>query len=243
MKIKQVSVAPFLNYFKRGLKERWGLTDYHNLDEPCLFFGMEQQINLINKHKGYKLLYPSHGGDKFLPSIKKENVICFYRAYAEIPFDVPSKKGWIETRVNDELKCIPKGDKVIVYYRSPQEAKGMGLEYVEKLQKLIDFKIVGIAHNPPIPFNQIINKYYNQAFVGINFTTTAGLTTVCDLGLMGIKTIMNTKEELNSLIKFQSFEEIPSIIQEESKNIGIQGSIINNYTLNDVWQDLDFWLN
>ena len=82
MKISQVSVSQTATYFKTGLKERWGLSDYSDPNAPCLFFGVSDQVDLINKHKGYKLLYFIDKYDTYPANISSHNVICFANPYS-----------------------------------------------------------------------------------------------------------------------------------------------------------------
>ena len=242
MKFEQVSVAKNVIYFKEGIKQKWGLNDYIDPYAPCLFFGVSQQADLINKHKGYKLLYFVDNSDTFLPSIDKKNVISFYNPFAKIPSDIPVKHGWIETRNNDIITPTILNDKVFVYLRRPQDGISMGSKIIEELQKKINYEIITLSQDPPIPFQNVVEEYYKKSFVSVNFTTNGGLTTVCDLGLMGIKTIMNTQIDLRSLLKCNSLDEVPHLIENESKKIGTIQDPINNYTLNEVWQNVEFWL-
>ena len=76
MKVEQVSVAKNVIYFKEGIKQKWDLNDYVDPYAPCLFFGVSQQVDLINNHKGYKLLYFVDNSDTFLPSIDKKK--CYF---------------------------------------------------------------------------------------------------------------------------------------------------------------------
>jgi len=243
MKIKQVSVAPFLNYFKEGLKARWGLSDYYDPYAPCLFFGGVGQVELINKHKGYKLLYFADIVDKYPSELNPENVVAFGNPYSTIPSTIPVKYGWIETRINNAITPSPLGDKVFVYLRQPSDEIRLGLLEVQKLQKKINYEIITLSEPNPIPFQEVVNNYYKKSFISVNFTESAGLTTVCDLGLRGVKTIMNTKLSLSSLLEISSNEEIPLLIEKEAKKIGTIQKPIDNYNLNDVWQDLNFWIS
>lgn len=243
MKINQVSVAPFLTYFKEELKNRWDLSDYYDPYAPCLFFGIIGQLELINEHKGYKLLYFADKIDKYPKELDPKNVVAFYNPYSDIPPSIPVKQGWIETRVNDIITPSPLGDKIFVYLRKPSDEIGLGKHEIERLRHIIKYEIITLSQDPPIPFSEVVNNYYKKSFVSINFTESAGLTTVCDLGMMGIKTIMNTKLSLNSLLKVNSFEEISSLVENEAKKIGTIQEPINNYNLNNIWQDINFWIN
>ena len=53
---------------------------------------------------------------------------------------------------------------------------------------------------------------------------------------------MNTKLSLSSVLRIDNFEEIPLLIENEARKIGTFQKPINNYNLNDVWQDMNFWL-
>ena len=242
MKISQVSVSQAATYFKTGLKERWGLSDYSDPNAPCLFFGVSDQVDLINKHKGHKLLYFIDKYDTYPANISSHNVICFANPYSKIPAHIKTKPGWFETRVNTILTPAPLGNKVFVYLRNPTYASFHGSNQIPILQKLINYEILPLSPSQPIPFSDVVDNYYRKCFVSVNFTETEGLTSVCDLGLIGIRTIMNTKIDLASLLKCNTFEEVPQLIKNESVKIGSIQPIINNYTINPHWQNIDFWL-
>jgi len=243
VKVEQVSVANHVNYFKEGIKQRWGLSDYYHPYAPCLFFGVASQVELINNHKGPKILYFVDKNDVFPNSLNKENLFAFYNPYSNIPSDIPTKKGWIETRINDNIIPGQLGDKVFVYLRNPKYAKSMGADIVTELQKKINYEIITLSQNSPIPFDKVITDYYSKSFVSVNFSDCSGVTTVCDLGLFGVKTIMNTQLDLNSLILCKSLDEVPELINIEATKIGTSQPPINNYNLNYYWQHLNFWLN
>jgi len=57
MKIKQISVDATVIFFRKELLERYPLEDYYSDTEPALFFGIWNQIERINSHKGYKVVY------------------------------------------------------------------------------------------------------------------------------------------------------------------------------------------
>ena len=240
--IQQVSVSPVVNYFKNGITEKWGLTEYTDSTKPCLFFGVDGQIDRINSHSGFKLLYFVSEYDKWDNRINKNNVYCVNNPYSNIPTDVVSKSGWFETRNNSELLLTPLGNKVFIYLRRPQDENIMGKFDVNLLQSKIDYEIICLSQDPPIGFSDVITNYYNQCFISVNFTKTSGITTVCDLGLIGRKTIMNTDLDLKSVIGFKTMDDIINQINEESLKINTIQDKINNYTLNDDWFLTDSWV-
>jgi hypothetical protein len=241
--IQQVSVSPYVKYFENGLIEKWGLSTYTDPTKPCLFFGVNGQIDLINNHTGFKLLYFVSEHDKWENTIDKKNVYCVQNPYSNIPKDVISKSGWFETRNNKDLVQTPLGDKVFIYLRRPQDEHLMGKIDVNHLQKKINYEIICLSKDPPIEFNEVVNNFYNQCFISVNFTKTSGVTTVCDLGLIGRKTIMNTNLDLKSVVGFKSMNDIIKQIEKESTKINTIQEKIDNYTLNDKWFLIDFWVN
>jgi len=240
--ITQVAVASSVHYFKEHLKTRWGLTDYVDPLAPCLFFGVRGQQRLIQAHKGFKLLYFVDKGDKWTSLGNLENVAAFYSPYADIPKDVPTKQGWIEVR--DTSKLIPHKMKnhVFVYLRHPIDRNSMGGKLVDKLRKQIKFPILELCLETPIPFDQVVDDYYTKCFAAVNFTESSGLTTVCDLGLMGVPTFMNTQHKLRSIINFKDSSDLVLKIKARSRYVDTIQPPINNYTLNEYWQDVNFWI-
>lgn len=241
--INQISSSPYAQYFKPNIMERWGLKDYHNPNAPCLFFGVRGQEEIINNHKGFKLLYFMDVKDIFPKHININNLACFFNPYSNIPETIPTKEGWFETRTNTQIKPSPLGDKIFVYLRGPSFERGMGLNELNTMKKYLKYEVITLSPSPHIPFPEVIKNYYNKCFISINFTSGAGLTTVCDLGLMGRKTIMNTNFNLNSVLNSTSIQQTLDLIDIESKKIGSVPPPINNYSLNDMWRNVDFWIN
>ena len=55
---RQINVSPNLSYFKEFFKKKWDLKDYHNVNEPSIFFGLytQKEIEKFKKHKGKKMI-------------------------------------------------------------------------------------------------------------------------------------------------------------------------------------------
>lgn len=78
-KISQVSVDPCVSFFKKGLMDKWSLTDYYDINSPCLFFGVNSQIDKINQHNGIKIIHFISPSDCYYAnSLSKENLFFFY---------------------------------------------------------------------------------------------------------------------------------------------------------------------
>jgi hypothetical protein len=240
--ISQVSVAPSVKYFKDALKNRWNLTDYIDSQAPSLFFGVRGQETLIEDHKGFALLYFVDRADKYQGLKKSKNIAAFYSPYADVPEHIPTKKGWIEVRDNSKLIPHRMGSHVFVYLRHPVDRNLMGGKLVDKLKKQIKFPILELCLETPIPFEQVVQDYYSKCFAAVNFTESSGLTTVCDLGLMGVPTFMNTKHTLSSVQGFTDSLDLVRKLNSRSRYINTIQAPIVNYSLNDYWQDVNFWI-
>lgn len=241
--ITQVSVAPSVRYFEEGLTTRWGLTKLEDTEKPCLFFGVREQQTLIENHKGFKLLYFVDKNDKWQNFNNVNNLACVYSPYANIPKEIPSKSGWFETRVNTVLQPVPLGRHVFVYLRHPTDRAQMGAKFVNVLKSKIKHPVLELCPTEILPFESVVAEYYSKAFVAVNFTESSGITSVCDLGLMGVQTFMNTQHNLRSVIPFQHIYHLVEMINKKAQNVRKIQQPINNYTLNDYWQDPKFWLS
>ena len=54
----QAYVAPSIKFFKNDFLTKYGLVDYYDQNKPAIFFGAIESSDIINDHKGYKLIIP-----------------------------------------------------------------------------------------------------------------------------------------------------------------------------------------
>ena len=75
----QCHVGPHVQFFGKAFMERWNFRPYTDTNKPVVFFGVNRQHELINNHKGPKIIITS--GPVDLPdwNIIKNRKIPFKR--------------------------------------------------------------------------------------------------------------------------------------------------------------------
>lgn len=251
-RIIQAYVPPGLSYFKKNFLDKYKLIDYRDPYQPALFFGARESTPLINKHKDWKLILPCLPKDyPELESFEKTLLIC--------SDNYQPKKELIRKSITPEIKDYslfkpkPLGDKIYIYTGFKNGWDLSNYEILHELEKRIDFEIIRTSHAEIKSYYDIEylkENYYDKCFLNLNFTDGNGLSTVIEMGLMGIKTLFR-KRHLNNIqrlefpnfIYFETIEDIIGIVNEESKKIGsIQPSIDAHNVKGDEWLYLDFWL-
>ena len=248
MKITQASIAESVIFFKEGLFDKWKFEEYHNENNPCLFFGVDYQVEKINNHKGLKIVYIISPYDsKFLTKlINSENLYIINSPYLDYKRTYKIKNIEIELKDYSMFQPNKMGDKVYSYIGWEWRKDEFKLDQLKEIQKNINYEIVygirpGINH-----FHNITNhksEFYDNCFVNLNLSKGTGMTTVRELGLMGRKTIMNTGYNFPSILKYKDTEDIINLINKESVKIGTIQDSINCHNVGEEWLETDFWTN
>lgn len=250
MIIKQAFVSPDIKFFKKGFLDRYNLLDYFNDDEATVFFGARSSSDLINKHKGYKIILPATPTDyPYIDNYDKTLFICS-EDYL-LPDGVKRKS--ITPEIKDYSLFEPSimGDKIYTY-TGFKDGWDHTSEIIKEIQKRIDFEIITTDHTKIGDYHDIgylKTNYYDKCFLNLNFTGGNGLGTTIELGLMGRKTIFkngtsNSIQRLNlpNFIDYNDIDDIVKIILIESNKINTIQEPINAHNVGDEWLDLDFWL-
>lgn len=252
MKIKQISVDSTVIFFRKELLERYPLKDYYSETDPALFFGIWNQVEKINNHKGYKVVYLASPKDgekvrNLFPSEKlfiKEDKILYGQKLVDIPNYYQKKHFLPETKNYDKYFPTILGTKVYAYCATESRKHEFQFELVKQIEKKIDFEIIyGIVpHNTAlVSMDYIRENWYNNCFINLNLSLYNGLQTVFELSYMGRKTIANFFRPLPCVINYTDLENIVTIINEESKKIGTLQPKINCHTVNEEWLDIEWW--
>ena len=63
----QSYISPALVDFSKGWYNKWGFSQYNNVNTPCVFFGMynQQDANAFMAHKGPRIIF--FGGNDMHP--------------------------------------------------------------------------------------------------------------------------------------------------------------------------------
>jgi hypothetical protein len=252
--IIQCHVSGHLKYFKNDFMKRWGFVEYTNIHEPVVFFGCALSQEIIQKHQGFKIIFPAGPSDKInwnIISNRKNLFVVSGIDNFSAPKGILVKHLLLETKDYSLFKPNVLGNK-IYYYSGFNEWKGHAHpELIRKIQDKIGYEIITTQHMHLHNYFDIVKlkkEYYDKVFLCLNLRNDAGMTTTRELGLMGRKTIMNThlyKNLYKGIIPWkESGEDIIRIINEEAKKIGtIQPSIQSHTMTTDAWLHTSFWAN
>jgi hypothetical protein len=249
-KIRQCYFGPQLSFFKKRFMELYNLVEYHDPDQPAIFYGAHESSQFINSHRNYKLIFPCCPTD--YPQISNyEKTLFISSEKAVLPDNVIRKS--ILPRIKDysDFKPTIIGDK-IYYYSGFTNGWNLKNDIIGEIQKRIDFEIITTNHNNVddyFSFEYLKNDFYEKCFLNLNFTQGSGISTVIEFGLMGVKTIFNNPHpnniqrlELPNFITYQNIDDIIRIISDESKKIGTVQEQIDAHNVGDEWINLDYWL-
>jgi hypothetical protein len=252
-RITQALLSPGLKYFKDNFFKKYNLEEYHDVNKPALFFGANDCSIDIQKHQSWKLVLPCIPRDyPFFTNYDKALFICSDN------FKLP--EGVIRKSITPEIKDYdifqPKvlGDKIYVYTGFENGWSLNKDKIIDQIQSKIDFEIIKTSHLDLKDFYDIKylkENYYDKCFLNLNFTIGNGLSTVLEMGLMGIKTIFKNpyddniqRLEFPNFISYKDFDDIIRIISEESKKIGTIQEPINGHNVKgDEWLNLDYWID
>jgi len=251
IRIQQAYISPSINFFKKNFLERYNLSEYHDTEEPALFFGLRGSGKILKNHKGLKLLLPCTPNDYPLLSSYENTIVICSEKY-KLPEDVVRK--CITPQIKDYSLFKPNilGEKIYAY-TGFKNGWNLRKKILDELQKKIDFEIITTDHQEISNYYDIFylkKKYYDKTFLNLNFTEGHGLTTTIELGLMGRKTIFNNNNinniqrlEFPNFLSYRDLDEVVEIINSESKKIGTIPDVIDAHNVsNDEWLYLNFYL-
>jgi len=248
MRIKQCSAANSANFFKKNLFERWDFEEYNNPYQPCFFFGANSQIDLINNHKGLKIVYFIDPHDCTFSNqiLYSDNLFFINSPFLKNTGNVKVKNIEIEIKNYQMFQPNRFGNKIYTYIGWEYRVNEFNLDLIKQIGKHVNYEVIfGIQSslNDYIDISQVKREYYDNCFVNLNLSNGTGMTTVRELGLMGRKTIMNTGYNFPSIIKYKDFDDIIRLINQESKKIGTLNEKIDCHNVGDEWLDTFFWEN
>lgn len=247
MRIEQASVAGCAGFFKGNFLSRWGLKDYCDINAPCVFLGAEQ-IDMINNHKGFKVIYLLSEYDCiFLNYINNgDNVVLHHSPFLKNYENFKIKNVEIELKDYSLFKPNKLGNNIYSYFGYFSRANEFNHSLILEIQKRIDFKIEIMAFGSLYEYltiEELKKEHYDNCFLNLNLSKGTAMTTIRELGLMGRKTITNSPYKFPSQIEYTDIDDIVRIINEESKKIGTIQPSIDCHTVGDEWLDVSFWLN
>lgn len=247
-RIEQVRVSKGVDFFKKGLKTRWGLVDYHDKTAPCFFFNINDQsdIDAVKSHEGFKLVFFANArGNDFINEfvgVPDLSVLNTRNAYLNIPKKIKSKELMIEFQHYMMFKPNVLGDKVYCYVGTEQRKHLYGYDLANRIQEKIPYEIVFGMH--PNSLYHVKRTYYDNCFVNLNLELSGGggLSTALELARMGRKTIYCGINNWPCFLRSATIDHIIRWIEIESNKIGTVQPEINIHDNKTDWQDVKFWL-
>ena len=244
--IKQVSFGTHMSFFKESLKNRWNLSDFYSIHEPCLFFEVDGNVDKINNHKSFKLVFPVNDlcSKRLHDILPSNNLIVLDRPCIPVPNHLNRFTGEFEIKDYSIFQPAPLGDKIYAYIGQPHRRSQFKYKLIQDIQSSIDKEILITEFksvNDYLAIETIYKNFYKKCFLNLNFSEEAGLTSVIELAYMGIKTISNNKSKWKCMIPWESVDCIIKSINKESQKIGSIQSPINIHSINDCWQNVEFW--
>ena len=254
MIIDQLAIAPNLEeYFGKNFRKKWNLKKYYNPNKPSVFLGLfsDDDFDLFNNHKSLAVFLPAGGEilretDKLLKALKNKEDSHIV-SYGKIGSFFKNNSIFfhelnISVKSYDDFTPVRLGNKVY-YYLGVNGDRHLELGYEEIIKPLIDEfgeELFTTAQNMPI--DKLHENFYKDCFLYIQPQPSSGLTTMFELGHMGIMTASNFTNELPNVINYKSLEDLKKIIENEKKKIGTIQNEISQKVKNSFFQK-DDWLN
>jgi len=241
--IKQVRFSNCVKFFERGFCSYWGITPYHDSNKPCLFMGVYnmEDVDIINKHKGFKVVANTGGIRNCFTEINPTNIIVkTNKISGSIPPKYKTKEAMFPIKDFSIFTPNLLGDKVYCYLGTREMENEYSCGVINKLKKILPFEILcGFLGNS---IEYVKKQYYDKCFINIKPNLMGGITTAVELSYMGRKTISNTDAPF--CISYNNFDEVVNLIMAESKKIGtVQKSCIGDYyNTGEEWMNEEFWI-
>ena len=249
MRINQIKVSKSLFFFKDKMMDTYKFVDYNNTEDPCVFFGMYRDEDLISlkNHNGKKIII--WGGSDAMKSIKFSEEILKINDVTNYSISNFVYNSLKKNKIDSILKpiftqpitknLVPRGDSIYFYNGngSYSSRNFYGGELVDQLKKRLPYRIIEASHNT-YNKNQI-KKVYENCFLGLRLTNHDGLpNTICELGLMGRNCIHNG--DLPNCLKYKNLNDIISLINFEynsrkNDNSNIVDGVYDYLNINDDW--------
>jgi len=263
---KQCHVGPWVGYFGDSFIKRWKFKKYTHLEEPVVFFGINRQDQIINNHRGPKILIttgPADLPDWNIITNRKNLIIISAVDYLQtiIPPGVIFKREMIEMKDFSMFEPTPLGDKIYFYSRFSKGNEIPRKEDLYLISKDFGYEVITTEHEHLTDYYNIQHlkeNYYDKSFLCMSLTPGMGMTTVREMALMGRKTLMNASGYMNifnkatvwdygNLSPHNKIEEnikvFKKVVKKEAEKIGTVQPSINVHTLtDDRWLYMDYYL-
>jgi hypothetical protein len=260
MKIDQIYIAPNLEeYFGKKFRRKWNLKKYYDSTKPSVFLGLfsDDDFSIFNNHKAFSVFLPA-GGEILrskaailgaLENKEENHVVCFGKiadffkraniSCYELNIPVKSYNTFTPTALGNK----------IYYYLGVNGDRHSELSYNEVIKPLIDElgeDLFISTQNTPLDI--LYKNFYKNCFLYIQPQPSSGLTTMFELGHMGIMTASNFSSDLPNVINYESLDDLKKIIENEKNKIGtvqkeLAKKVKNSFIKTKEWLDTDYYLN
>lgn len=256
MRIRQGYIAPHMEHFKKDFLELWGLREYDNPNEPCVFADLQKDETreMMINHNSIAIAMWGGGdtGENVADHVKgyshiKHPVYGAYRLFL-IEMGIDHKSKCVAWKNYDSFQPVPLGDKIYCYLGDDTEFKQTyyGAKYLPKLIEVFgkDRFIFAVRGNT---IEWVRDNYYTDSFINIRMNPWAGATTMWEMGCMGRKSIANFTDNAPCALSFKSIDDVIDLIKEEEKKIGTIQYEVSDKTKafldyrNDDWLWTEYW--
>lgn len=239
--IKQCHISPALDFFAKGFRERWGLSEYYDKGAPALFVGMyfTADIELLNNHKGpKKVLF----GGADIPNARRLNASVkivanqytgeLIRNYCSNPLEIAQ----VAFKDYSAYQPVPLGDKIYCYQSSDNEGNRKKYRY-DLLQQVISHfgkeKVIVGYHGHS---EEEMREIYRQCFINLQFNPQAGFTSALEMAHMGRRSISNHPTPFS--LPFNYFSDIVKAIEKISPSPDLVSAAARKFLTQDKsWLD------
>jgi hypothetical protein len=245
-RIKQAYISKSVAPFKNRWLKMFNVVEYNNVNEPAVFFynTVKDLPSILNhKTKCVVVITSSHTVqlEKAAHALNKPNIKILATArISERLKEMGIKSYWPKQGILvEKVEPVRLGNMIYTYIPKPEI---YGLETLQKINTKYEILIGGRPRiNMDVWYNGECKNYYDKAFVGLNLSeTSAGQTSIVDLGLRGIRCITNVIQ-MPHTIPWKTIKDIENAIDTEAEYIGT----INSELAKQVYESMDYeqkWL-
>ena len=247
-KIIQCRFSKGVEFFAENFRQKWGLKDYENTQEPCYFAGMyyDEDLEALKNHKGFKVVCFTSAD---IPQIEKiadmNNIIvrCDEASLIELKkyaiTDFRYKISHFPIKDYSDFTPEPLGDKIYVYLGYERFKDKYGYHIIKRVIDYFgeDSIIMGFQGKD---INYVKQNYYRNSFINLQFNPVAGCTSATEMALMGRKSIAN--RPYSFCINYETINDVFNAIKHEREKIGTIQTLKSRFLVdNDDWMNLNYW--
>jgi hypothetical protein len=239
--IKQVQFSDSVKFFKKGFQDKWNLNDYSRINEPAVFVGVYNSLDIakIKNHKAKKIVFFLGADIPNIPRLiglpntvfasDKQNILSIYKSYK-----MPYIDEIIPLRSFKGFDPCPKGEKIYCYINN--NATGNYSKHrLDILQSAVSYfgkdKFIFGTHGHSTDY--IIEHWYKQSFINIQLNEMAGFTSALEMAHMGRKSVSNNAAPF--CINWETESDIINIISREYQNREMDLTVYNYLAKTNEW--------